>query len=237
MAPTANIAWPRLLAEAVAIVASILLAFAIDAWWQNRNERQQAAVLAHQLRADFEASQAHLTDWRRGTEGIHRRTGELLALVKAAEVGEIISVPGGLIVAAIGAPTYSPTDSAMQIASATGQLGILDDDELHNALARWRQLLADTSEDELLIREIVVSQLVPALSQQARLGQAFEFENITAQFAGQPLDKIDTVTFSVTTDIEAALAERHFYSTFVVNGLSDIFETQASIIEMLGPAE
>ena len=28
--------WPRLLVEGVAIVASILLAFGIDAWWQDR---------------------------------------------------------------------------------------------------------------------------------------------------------------------------------------------------------
>ena len=234
MALTSNIAWARLLAEAVAIVAGILMAFAIDAWWQDRNEQQQAVVLAHQLRADFEASQAHLTDWRRGSRGIHRRTGELLALVRSAEVGETISVPGSLIVAAIGAPTYSPTDSAMQIASATGRLGFLNDDALHNALARWRQLLADTSEDEILIRQIVVSHLVPALAAEVRLGQAFEFDNITGLFAGQPLDEIEPITITVTTELEAALAERYFYSTFVVDGLSEIFDTQASIIEILG---
>ena len=237
MALTSNIAWPRLFAEAVAIIASILMAFAIDAWWQGRNEQAQAVALAHQLRADFEASQAHLTDWQRGTEGIHRRTGELLALFRAAEVGESISVPADLIVAAIGAPTYSPTDSAMQIASATGQLGFLHDDDLHNELARWRQQLADTSEDEILIRQIVVSQLVPALGAQVRLGQAFEFENITGQFAGQSLHEIEPMTVTVTTEIETALAERHFYSTFVVNGLSDIFDTQAHIIDILGRTE
>ena len=33
-----HIPWPRLLAESAAIVGSILFAFAIDAWWQNRQE-------------------------------------------------------------------------------------------------------------------------------------------------------------------------------------------------------
>ncbi len=34
-----EIPWPRILAEGVAIVVSILLAFAIEAWWQEHHER------------------------------------------------------------------------------------------------------------------------------------------------------------------------------------------------------
>jgi len=34
-----EIPWPRILAEGVAIVVSILLAFSIEAWWQERHER------------------------------------------------------------------------------------------------------------------------------------------------------------------------------------------------------
>ncbi len=34
-----DIDWPRLLAEGAAIVVSILLAFGIDAWWDDRQER------------------------------------------------------------------------------------------------------------------------------------------------------------------------------------------------------
>ncbi len=44
MTETQNIPWRRLSIEAAAIVASILLAFAIDAWWEERGlliEEQQ----------------------------------------------------------------------------------------------------------------------------------------------------------------------------------------------------
>ncbi len=41
-----DIAWRRLLIEGTAIVLSILLAFAIDAWWQ---DREQLDLLTEQL--------------------------------------------------------------------------------------------------------------------------------------------------------------------------------------------
>ena len=45
-----DIAWPRLIAESVAIVASILLAFAIDAWW----DVQQTFAVEQELLSNLE---------------------------------------------------------------------------------------------------------------------------------------------------------------------------------------
>ncbi len=42
------------LAEGVLIVASILVAFAIDAWWAERQERQEELLLLEALRAEME---------------------------------------------------------------------------------------------------------------------------------------------------------------------------------------
>ena len=38
-----TIQWKRLFVEAVAIVGSILLAFAIDAWWEDRSDNVRLA--------------------------------------------------------------------------------------------------------------------------------------------------------------------------------------------------
>jgi len=45
--------WKRLSVEATAIVASILLAFAIDAFWDERELREQEIAQLHALHADF----------------------------------------------------------------------------------------------------------------------------------------------------------------------------------------
>lgn len=48
-----KINWKRLFAEVIAIVGSILLAFAIDAWWQDRQERREEMITLQALHADF----------------------------------------------------------------------------------------------------------------------------------------------------------------------------------------
>jgi hypothetical protein len=177
--------WLILAAEGAAIVLSILLAFAIDAWWQRRAELRQAHDLVVSLQADFQASQAHLERWFAGTRRINHATTELLQHISDAERDEEISVPLELIVAAIGAPTYSPVDSTLEAAISSGQIDLIEDSEIRSTLAIWRQQLDDTSEDELLIREIVVHQLVPELSEHVRLADAFNFKTLTDWFLDQ----------------------------------------------------
>ncbi len=45
MAKRIEIHWPRILAEGAAIVVSILLAFWIQAWWDERQDRSDELVI------------------------------------------------------------------------------------------------------------------------------------------------------------------------------------------------
>ena len=49
-----KISWGRLVAESTAIIASILLAFAIDAWWADRLERAEELELLGALNAELQ---------------------------------------------------------------------------------------------------------------------------------------------------------------------------------------
>jgi hypothetical protein len=55
-----NIPWKRISVEAAAIVASILLAFAIDAWWDDRLDQQQEDEVLAILLAEFEDNRTEL---------------------------------------------------------------------------------------------------------------------------------------------------------------------------------
>ena len=65
MAEPQKIPWKRIAVEATAIVVSILLAFAIDAWWDDRKERsadiEQLARVSAELRANAELVQLKLS--------------------------------------------------------------------------------------------------------------------------------------------------------------------------------
>ena len=52
MGTTQTIQWKRLSVEAIVIVASILLAFSIDAWWEERSDRMRLAGAIQNIAAE-----------------------------------------------------------------------------------------------------------------------------------------------------------------------------------------
>jgi hypothetical protein len=229
-----NISWNRILVEGTAIVASILLAFSIDAWWEQRVDDAEARVLVEGMRADFSTSQAELDERIRVVNNIYEANRDFLRRVQSAEIGEELEIPYRVLVGVLGAPTYSPTDSTLQTAMASGDIELVDDPELTNAIALWRQQLADTSEDEILTRNLVVRQLVPELSKQVRLGNAFEYEPLMSlAFSDAGSISGEPVTLMATSELEGLLAQRLFYFRFVVDGLAGIRETQGRILELI----
>ena len=213
---------------------SILLAFWIDAWWQNKLALKETDALISGLYSDFQTSQSHLEEWLAGNERTLRATTEFLDELRGTAINDELIVPHEWIVAAIGAPTYSPTDTSLRTAVATGKIELIEDSDLRNALAIWRQQLDDTQEDEVLIREIVINHLVPALSRHVRLGRSFEFDALVDWFTGrESVDVSGKYSIRATPELEGVLAERVFYTTFVVEGLADIHHTQAEILQLL----
>ena len=229
-----NIPWPRIIAEGSIIVASILLAFWIDAWWQERVEQKEFDALVRGLKSDFTASQVHLKEWLAGNERVLRAASEFLDAIRKTPEDDELEVRHEWLAAAVSAPTFDPTDTSLRTAVSTGQIELITDNELRDTLAIWRQQLEDTREDELLIREIVISQLVPVLSRQVRLATTFEFDQMTNWFTGrEPVALNGDSTIRVNSEIEGALAERVFYTHFVVEGLAAIYETQEKVLRNL----
>ena len=48
-----NLPWVRITAEGIAIIVSILIAFAIDAWWDERKEEQEAHRALTAIKAEL----------------------------------------------------------------------------------------------------------------------------------------------------------------------------------------
>ena len=58
-----NIQWKRTAVEGVAIVVSILLAFWIDTWWEDRKEARFEVMYLIELQEDFELNKSRLEDF------------------------------------------------------------------------------------------------------------------------------------------------------------------------------
>ena len=157
----------RLLAEGVMVVASILVAFALDAWWEERQ-------LAQEMREDLAIVDAELTENIRlvdqMVEMMLRVTdaGDKLAeamLVNSA--ADHVDVPGdwlywGLFIN----PTLDPSLGAIDAWIATGRMAGLANPELRKRLASVRGKVNDVTEEQIVARDLGVLNFYPALAEQ-----------------------------------------------------------------------
>ena len=143
MSKARTIPWKRIAVEAAAIVLSILLAFAIDAWWAEKSERAIEQEALETLRGDFLASSENLA-------------GLLLALSDArvifarfasATPAELASMDSDSVRPIIGSfvitATFDPLTATLDSLSNDGRLGLISDPELLRHLSSWQRSLDD----------------------------------------------------------------------------------------------
>jgi len=78
-----KIPWSRIAVEGIAIVASILLAFTIDAWWGDRQRADAEQVVLQTLLEDLRLKQVLLTDMSRFNKAIVESVETLLRAAAA----------------------------------------------------------------------------------------------------------------------------------------------------------
>ena len=138
--------------QAAAIVGSILLAFAIDAWWENRQEREIENSALVSLHRDFLVSREDLDEalrtfdgWRAHFTRFQSSTAAELAVLDQADAGPIVtSLSPGM--------TFDPTSGTLDALVNDGRLGLIDDSTLREGLATWLRALEDIIENEADIR-------------------------------------------------------------------------------------
>lgn len=141
--------WARILVEGVVIVGSILLALAVDEWWEGRELRQAERAILERLAEEFEANAAQLE--RKGEE--HERVlvcGEAILEVTgpSGQVGIPFDSVSTLYWDFFRTPTFDPEDGVLNSLITSGEMGIISNHHLRTALAGWPSLVKDLKEDE-----------------------------------------------------------------------------------------
>jgi len=138
MLMTQKIPWFRLSAEAVAIVGSILLAFAIDAWWDSRSDARQERVLLSALAQDFANAGEQLSETKSRHTGVARAGEQLLTY------GEIGNVPeaerdnvDNLVSRHFDRDTYDPPMGTVDGVLGSGKIDLLRNQRLVTELTQW----------------------------------------------------------------------------------------------------
>ena len=146
MAESQIVPWKTITVEAVAIVLSILLAFAIDAWWAEKKEGdvEHAALLS--LRSDFIASREQMAWVLVSLESSQTD----FARFRSATTAELIEIDPDTIRRFLSAfvknHTFDPVTATLDALVSDGRLGLISDAQLLSQLSGWQRDL-DNIED------------------------------------------------------------------------------------------
>jgi len=130
-----NIQWKRLSIEAFAIVISILLAFAIDAWWENSKTAEDEFESLELIRRDLRETQAQLQSYSDYVEGAYQSALNAYAALSGDGPYDREYVRSEMI--RVDRITLRiPTAAYTEILS-TGNLRVISDRSLRDSIVRF----------------------------------------------------------------------------------------------------
>lgn len=138
-----QIGWRRAITEGLVIVASILLAFGIEAWWAERQESQRRDALMEDLQAEILANVASLEDalerQRLRVTRIEVLLNELTPGAAGIARDSLLSLQSAVLVN----PSYDARWGILNLLIQSGDLALLEDRELRARLAGLESLAND----------------------------------------------------------------------------------------------
>jgi hypothetical protein len=153
----------RLLVEGAVIVASILLAFAIDRGYETYQERREEAAILEGLRSDLlanrEAIETHFEWYGRWNDGIVQVQEYIRDGSEAEQADEIQRA----LVRLFANPTFDPSTATLDVIESSGRGSLLSDTKLRILIAEWRVHTNDAMDQQQGLQRNRESMLWPAL--------------------------------------------------------------------------
>jgi len=170
MADTNNIQWKRLSAEGAAIVVSILLAFSIEAWWDNYQDRSEEQGILLGLKSEFEQNLAFIEI------EISYRNAVIESILKIFDASVArTSIKPEVLDELIGDITWwqniEYSRGAIDGLLQSGGLSLIENEDLRRVLASMPSRYDSTTRSELNDRYTTVNVIIPFLNTHASLSQ------------------------------------------------------------------
>ena len=232
-----EIPWRRLTAEGLAIVTGILLAFGIDAWWADQQDKAEERVALKALREEF----ADNIDTLRKAQEIHENLAEtgdhLNQLLLNAALNETIQVADSLLYVLIVYRTPDVATGSLNTLLASGKIGIIRDRAVQQALAGWPAVVEEAVEEEELVRDYVIKQLIPGLAGHADLTGVMAARTRSGLVTGKAFDltgKRYSVQVNATT--RALIGQRAFLGRLVISASNGRLNEAERILDLIDSA-
>jgi len=141
--------------EGLVVVASILIAFALDAWWDSNNDAAALRLELMGVAQELSDNRAALAERVEGHRLQISSITELLVLQAGSAGSGSVEVSDSILFrAAVTSPTTDPSAGALAAMIASGRISLVRDVELRRFLAAFQTRVEDVREDELGARAI-----------------------------------------------------------------------------------
>jgi len=162
--------WIRFIYEALVIISSILIAFAIDAWWSNKSDQTQRKSLLIALNEDFENSKKQLNE----IKNTHYQTESNLE--KLIIWSDLDILPKDYRIkfdSTLGTifwrEVYDPPMGTVESIISSGRFDLIKNQILLSELTKWRALIENLNQIESSKVEHFYNFLYPYLSSKVSL--------------------------------------------------------------------
>jgi hypothetical protein len=151
--------------EGMVIVASILVAFALDASWSNYQESKVERRVLGELKEELESASARIEismiELESAVEGSLELAGNLGKDTSALSP----NAAQNLVIWALSMNTLEVPTSVVDSIIASGQVRLISKSELRDALAKWPSFIADVRENHEWHRVETDEYLIPYFAQ------------------------------------------------------------------------
>ena len=139
---TGQIPWKRIFVEVIAIVGSILIAFALDAWWDGRSDRVQEVALLTALEEDFAVADSsfevtkagHLAEVQSSKELIDYGESGQIPVDQRARIDTLVSTQ-------FSRRNFDPPMGTVQSVLGSGRIDLITNQDLITELTRWSSVV------------------------------------------------------------------------------------------------
>jgi hypothetical protein len=200
MSDTQKIPWLRLSVEAVAIVGSILLAFAIDAWWDSRSDQKQERALLIALSADFAATEQEFAEVKTNHDLVTRAGNQLITYGEAGTVPESEQADYDILVSAhFSRFIFDPPMGTVESVLSSGRFHLLTNERLVAELTQWSAIVAELRFSEIDARNHFNERIFPFLASRFDVE---DLDKVFPQFVDFPWEQGPTGAYKLASDQE-----------------------------------
>lgn len=222
-----------LAAEGVLIVVSILVAFAIDAWWDERRDRVEERRVLESLKTEF-LTNANNIPWYIER---HRRTAdhsrELIRAMHSAGPGGTVGIRNSHLDWVLEHNSTDPQRGALDAVLLSGELRCIRNPQIRDRLADWPQLVEDATENEILLRNTWGPLLAAALYEGAATAALVEIDPACWNDDSQEACRIEESSLPYSTKVIGFLRPVSGYSAEAARELAVLAEEAEEIVALI----